>query len=265
MKPPMPYSGGKQTIADRIVELLPEHLHYIEPYAGALSVLLAKRPSNIETINIDGNIVAFWRILRERPADLERICALTPHSREEMLRARDLDGVDDLERARRVWVLLTQQRGARMPRSGWRFVHGGNRRSLAKYMDGYLDRIAPAADRLRQVSIECRDALDVIRAYDRPDACFYVDPPYMGDVRCGRQYAHEMQAEIDHARLLDTLLNADAAVVLSGYAHPLYDEALDGWDRHEIPANNLRGAPRTEVVWANRPPFVGTLWDGAST
>ena len=40
--PPMPYYGGKQSIARKIVELLPEHEHYVEPFGGSLAVLLAK-------------------------------------------------------------------------------------------------------------------------------------------------------------------------------------------------------------------------------
>ena len=253
--PPMPYAGGKQAIAARIVSLLPPHTHYVEPYAGALSVLLAKPPSLIETVNdLDGAIVTFWRVLRDRPADLERVCALTPHAREEMQRARDLDADDDLERARRVWVLLTQNRGARLSRSGWRFVHGGSRRSLAAYLDGYLQRIAPAAERLRSVSIEHRDALDMIDAYDQPGACFYVDPPYLGAVRGpDRIYRHELMTDVEHEQLLGRLLATRSAVVVSGYANPLYDEALQQWARYELAATAMTGSARVEVVWTNTP------------
>ena len=37
MKPPMPYYGGKQRIADRIVATFPDHLHYVIREADALA------------------------------------------------------------------------------------------------------------------------------------------------------------------------------------------------------------------------------------
>jgi len=90
MKPPMPYFGGKQTIASALVSLFPPHEHYVEPFAGGLSVLLAKAPSKMETVNdLDGDLMTFWRVLRDQPEDLIRACALTPHSRTEFLEARD--------------------------------------------------------------------------------------------------------------------------------------------------------------------------------
>ena len=260
MKPPMPYSGGKQRIADAIVALLPEHDGYIEPFAGALSVLLAKPPSAMEAVNdLDGDIVAFWRVLRDRPAELERVCALTPHSRLETQLAGDLgNDVGDLERARRVWVSLTQRRAAVLrPTAGWRFVHGTNGMALSAYLDGYVSRIAPAAERLKQVSLECRPALDIIAAYgSHATNLLYVDPPYLGDTRTqGKgQYRHELQGESEHAELLEALLAADAMVALSGYAHPLYDEALTGWQRHEFVATSAMGQPRVEVLWMNYTP-----------
>ena len=48
---------------------------------------------------------------------------------------------------------------------------------LARYLDGYLARIAPAAHRLRNVTLECRDALEVIGAYQRPGCLIYLEPP----------------------------------------------------------------------------------------
>src|SRR5690606_27445667 len=101
---PFAYYGGKTTLADKIVQLLPEHDHYVEPFAGSLAVLLAKPRSAMETVNdLDGDLMTFWRVLRDRPEDLARVCSLTPHSRAEHQAAYDLGVADDLERARRVW------------------------------------------------------------------------------------------------------------------------------------------------------------------
>lgn len=51
MKPPAPYFGSKARVADWIVSLLPEHGHYVEPFCGGLSVLLAKPQAAMETVN----------------------------------------------------------------------------------------------------------------------------------------------------------------------------------------------------------------------
>lgn len=261
--PPMPYSGGKQKVAPKIADLLPAHTHYVEPFAGALSVLLAKPPSPIETVNdLNGDIMTFWRVLRDQPEDLQRICSLTPHSRAERRNATFDDSISDLERARRVWVLLTQSRAAVLrSSSGWRFCHGGNRMSLAAYLDGYVERIRPAAERLKRVSLECRPAADVIDAYGaQADALLYLDPPYLGETRNRTdQYVHEMATVDEHAALLEQLLGCAAAVVVSGYPHPLYDTTLAGWHRYQFVARAASGQPRVEVVWMNRAPQPSLL------
>ena len=37
---PLKWWGGKHYLAKKIIELMPRHLHYVEPYAGGLAVLL---------------------------------------------------------------------------------------------------------------------------------------------------------------------------------------------------------------------------------
>lgn len=258
MRPPFPYYGSKQSIAAQIVDLLPPHQHYVEPFAGSLSVLLAKPVSRFETVNdLYGELMTFWRILRDRPVDLARVCALTPHSRAEYAAAEDLSG-DELEVARRVWVRLSQSRSGLLGRkTGWRFYvdPGGSSSSMPDYLVGYVGRIAAAAERLHSVSLECRPALKVIDAYGRSaEVCLYVDPPYLGSTRTGAHYAHEMRADAEHLELLEVLRACNASVVLSGYASELYDGALPGWSRVEIPSfnGNASSGARTEIVWSNR-------------
>lgn len=264
MRPPIPYFGGKQTLASRLVDLMPPHQHYVEPYCGGLAVLLAKPPVAHETVNdLDRALVTFWRVLRDRPADLERVCALTPHSRAEFeattVTDGDVDALDDVEVARRIWVQLAQGRAAVRQRAGWRFFESpsSSTMGMAGYLRGYVARIAPAAERLAGVSLECRPALDVIHRYgEHPDVLLYVDPPYLGSTRVSGKYLHEMTGDAAHAEMLTALLGCRSAVMVSGYPSTLYDEALTGWDRVEIATSTGQGgtwSERTEVVWCNRP------------
>lgn len=268
LKPPFPYFGGKGTLAGRIAAMLPGHGHYVEPYCGSLAVLLAKHPSPHETVNdLDRSLVTFWRVLRERPAELERHCALTPHSLAEFTDAEDPDVPgDDLETARRVWVRLSQGRAGAFRNTGWRhYVAPAGNTSMPGYLDGYVARMAAAARRLHRVSLECRPALDLISWYGRsPGVLLYVDPPYLRSTRNSGGYRHEM-TEADHVDLASALRDVSAAVVLSGYPSALYDGLYDGWHRAEFASGTGQNAEswenRTEVIWSNRPFPQGSLFD----
>jgi DNA adenine methylase len=269
LKSPIQYFGAKQQIAEKLVALMPAHLGYIEPYAGSLSVLLAKAPSKIEIVNdLDGRLMTFWRVLRETPEQLIRAAELTPHSRAELERAAALDGDTDLEIARQVWVLLTQGRSRTMKRTGWRFYAdpNGTSASFSTYMDAYRSRLGPAYERIRNVSLECKPALDVIRQYGAfPDNLLYVDPPYVHTTRRGARYSHEM-TDADHRELAEALHDCDAAVLLSGYASDLYDDLYPDWHQVHLSArsDNARKRDVVEVVWSNRPLGEGYLWNDVS-
>jgi DNA adenine methylase len=265
--PPFAYFGGKMSMADRIVALLPPHGHYVEPFAGSLAVLLAKPQADHETVNdLDGALMTFWRVLRDRPDELARACALTPHARAEHAASYDQpDGLDELELARRVWVQLSQGRAGTRRKTGWRHYvqpKGGN--SMPDYLLGYVNRLTAIVERLHHVSLEARPALDLIERYGRePGVLLYCDPPYLASARgWGNNYKVEMRTENEHAELAAALRNCDAAVVLSGYPSPLYDDLYAGWHRTELAAwtgNGIRGdatktdGNRTEVLWCNRP------------
>jgi DNA adenine methylase len=263
MKPPFTYFGGKTSMAERIAAILPAHEHYLEPFAGSLAVLLAKPPSPMETVNdLDGDLMNFWQVLRERPEELERVCALTPHSRAEHQVSLQ-PAADDLERARRIWIRLSQGRGGMLgQRTGWRFNEAKpNGAAMPAYLEAYVRRIPPAARRIARVSLECRPALDAIAAYGKhPSVLIYADPPYLDSTRThglhGNVYGREMRGEDAHRELAAALTSARAGVVLSAYHSPLYDELYDGWHQLELTAftgNAIAQKQRTEVLWSNRP------------
>ncbi|SLB99313.1 DNA adenine methylase [Mycobacteroides abscessus] len=260
VKSPVPYFGGKSWLAPRLAGVLPPHKHYIEVCGGSLAVLLAKKRSRQETVNdLDGHLMTFWRVLRDRPDELERVCSLTPHSRTERALAQEISSeLDELEVARRVFVVLTQGRSGSLTRTGWRHDLRPVSTPMPVVLQRYAGRIAQAAKRIQKVSLECRPAVELVSAYggDRGNL-LYVDPPYIVDkgVRRGGEYRVEMRSEKAHQELAEACVGADASVVVSGYASALWDGMLDGWYRYEIPMLTAQGSGdgrRIEVVWSNR-------------
>jgi len=95
--------GGKFSHLDWLLPLLPECNHYCEPFAGSGAVLFNKAPSPVETYNdLDGEVVNFFKVLRDNKQELLEQIALTPFSREEFGKACVIDstlseGQDKLE------------------------------------------------------------------------------------------------------------------------------------------------------------------------
>jgi DNA adenine methylase len=268
VKPPFPYYGSKARIAPWIVSLMPAHRVYVEPFAGSAAVLLAKRPVHHEILNdIDGNVVTFFRALRNRERDLIRALELTPYARDEYAAAVLDDDVDDIERARRFFVRCLQSFNAGGPGRavGWSIPEiraksrGGTNRPALRFTNS-VTHLAAVASRLRDAVVEQRHAHEVIAAYDVPDGVLYVDPPYLDATRATTgDYAHDAGGTADHASLAEVLGECAGTVLLSGYDSPLYGDLYPGWHRAEVrvqrPTSNQRGrtSHAVEVIWSNRP------------
>lgn len=270
LKPPIPYYGSKQRLAPWIASLLPSHRVYVEPFAGSAAVLFAKTPSPVEVINdVDGNVVTFFQVLRDREQELARALRLTPYARAEYL-AADLDTQDigEVERARRFFVRATQSfNGAGTGRwAGWSSGIRNGSTCDAHTVANVVDRLGLFAERLRRVVIEQRDIADAVAAHDGPDVVMFCDPPYLASTRRGlncsrpKDYAHDACTEADHRRYASALRSCRGTVLLSGYASPLYDELYGDWHRAARtvarPSSNRRDVVQdmaVEVLWSNRP------------
>src|SRR5439155_22607959 len=81
---PFGWYGGKFSHLDWLLPLLPDCHHYCEPFAGSGAVLLNREPSPVETFNhLDGEVVNFFRVLREEKERPIEAIGLTPFAREE--------------------------------------------------------------------------------------------------------------------------------------------------------------------------------------
>jgi DNA adenine methylase len=244
------YPGGKWKLAEQIVNLMPPHDVYVEPFAGAASVLIHKPRSLREIVNdLDGEIVALFKVLRdpELSRQLIDLVTLTPFSRQEMQEA--YDQVDcDLERARRIVVKNNMGRGKAYHRTGLRTTrdpYTACEKTWARFPAALTD----IARRFKGVVIENLDALEIVKRYDGPTTLFYVDPPYPTESRrCPRLYNHEM-TDAQHVELIQQLESCVGMVLLSGYDTPIYN-ALS-WKAYRFKTKTNANTDATEVVWVN--------------
>ena len=81
-RPPVKWHGGKRYLAAKIIAHFPDHRVYVEPFGGGASVLLNKRPVEVEVYNdLDGRIVRLFRVLRDRGQEFAEEARLTLYSR----------------------------------------------------------------------------------------------------------------------------------------------------------------------------------------
>ncbi len=254
--------GGKFNHLNWLLPLLPQTTHYCEPFAGSAAVLLNREPSPVETYNdIDGEVVNFFRVLRDQPEDLIRAIGLTPFSREELRIAVEepIDDLSELERARRFFVRARQVRtGLAQTASAGRWAHckltsrAGMAGAVSRWL-GSVEGLSEIVQRLLRVQIENATAIEVIQRYDSEETLFYCDPPYPHDSRGDiHAYGYEM-TDNDHRELAKVLNNLKGKVALSGYRCELLDKLYKNWNCVESPSKQCLSVkqPRTEILWTN--------------
>ena len=186
MKCVLKYPGAKNRIADWICQYIPQHEVYLEPYFGSGAVFFNKLPSRIETLNdLDGNVVNYFKVVRERPEELLRMLVLTPYARDEYYAACEpCKGESDIERARKFAVRCWQGFGcSNLYRNGFRSSQRGTSPHTTKEWNHLPHRLMQASERLQNAQIENLPAVDLIKRYDTSDVFIYADPPYLHGTR----------------------------------------------------------------------------------
>jgi DNA adenine methylase len=254
--------GGKFNHLEWLLPLLPKCHHYCEPFAGSAAVLLNRPPSPVETYNdIDGEVVNFFHVLRDRKDALIEAIGLTPFSREEFLIAceKPAGRISKVERARRFFVRARQVRTglAQTATLGrWANCKNTTRAGMSGVVSrwlGSVEALPEIALRLLRVQIENRPALEVIKLYDGPDALFYCDPPYAHESRGdSNAYSFEM-TDAQHEALAATLGEVQGRAAVSGYRCPLFDDLYNRWRRIDAPAKQCHSvkSARREALWLN--------------
>ncbi|MEY8355274.1 DNA adenine methylase [Lachnospiraceae bacterium 54-53] len=207
--------GGKRLLRKVILERFPENgiRRYIEVFGGAGWLLFSKdKHAPLEVFNdLDGDLVNLYRCIKYHRTALQEELEWLLTSREQFYAYREQlkvsHGMTDIQRAARFFYLV-------------KISFGNDRRTFAtssKNIEHALEYMKKVQDRLRGVVIEQKDYAGLIHVYDRKDALFYLDPPYVGT----ESYYQVPFTTEDHQKLAGILKGIQGRFILSYNDDPL--------------------------------------------
>ena len=235
LRPPLTYYGGKQQLCQTILQLIPEHNLYCEPFLGGAAVFFGKEKSNVEVINdTNRELINFYKVVQNDFISLEKLIRITLHSRSQHEDAHVIYNnphmFNEIKRAWAVWVLANQSVNSIIDNS-WGYERKSDKMSLktSNKREAFTEELAI---RLQNVQVECADANYIIQSRDTENSFFYCDPPYIDS--CQGHYDGYSQA--DYTLLLNTLSNIKGKFLLSSFPSDVLKGFVKeyGWCSKEI-------------------------------
>ncbi len=264
----VPYYGAKRSMAKDIIIELGPHRSYWELFCGSMAVLLAKPKCHHEMVfDLNGDLINLATVMADRtlgPVLYRRLRRIPSSDRFYLDACKRLD-IDNnsVNRAEcyfiKSWLGRNGLTGSRYQGNSFSVRYTNNRDSPATRWNSAVRSILEFRRRLRDVTILCRSAFEVLPHIDDDDGtAIYADPPYL---QKSKPYIHDFSAT-DHEVLAKQLCRFKRArVVVSYYDDPLLGDYYPGWTirkltRHKNLSNAGGGNGETtapEVLLLNGP------------
>jgi DNA adenine methylase len=252
VRPPFKIQGGKHHLAPWIIEHFPpdyENLVYVEPYCGAASILLSKKPSREEYINdIDPGIITILRAIRDNSSSFSNCLQKLECCKETFDDALTKTTFDNtLDCAANEFILR------RLSRDGQKktFYWSARQKEDSNAWQNSLSKLYDVAERLDRVIMFNSEAIDVMHAFNESDVLLYLDPTPLPDAMSQDAPAYEMTID-DHIELANMISVFKGKVAISGHPSNLYGRIYSDWrcvkKRIVSPKNK---STKTEVLWMN--------------
>jgi DNA adenine methylase len=221
VRPVMIYRGNKYRLLDWILPKLPKMPRYIEPFGGTAAVLLNRAPADFEIYN---DFEPHWGdLIRLIQNDVELITEYIdwcPYARAEYESAQRGSAYGKVARAAAWYLRHTVSYGAR---GNW-FQQGAEAApKVQSYRRDY--EIWPTLQkRLQGIGVFSVSYDQLFRDHDTEDTLWYCDPPYLGT----QGFYQKDFGPSDHHQFLNKVQQLKGHVVVSHFAHPLYED--QPWD-----------------------------------
>jgi DNA adenine methylase len=194
---PFRYAGGKFYARKLIIEHIPQHTYYIEPFAGGASIYFAKNKVDRNWLNdIDKDLINCLEIIRDYPEKLiNRLKGEQATKERHAYYKNEFKPRTKLDRAARwFYVNRTSYSGImNMQNCYWGY---GDKYSMRP--ENWPRNILRTSAKLQNVKLTSYDFEKVIEEAPK-DAFLFIDPPYFNADQ-EKFYAHSFKKE-DHIRL----------------------------------------------------------------
>lgn len=229
LKTPITYYGGKQSMVNDILPLIPPHRVYVEPFFGGGAIFWAKQPSATEIVNdYNSNVTNFYDVLKHNFLDLRKLVESTMHSRGTYKRALVIYEEPELFTdfpIHRAWAFYTcTNQGFASKIGTWGYDSDKRSVTVQNKIDRFKEELS---ERMKYVQVERNDASKVILSRDGIDSFHYVDPPYIDS----NQGHYGGYTEAHFKVLLNTLSTIKGKFLLSSYESEILSEytQANGW------------------------------------
>lgn len=252
-RPALRYYGSQWNNAPWIISHWPAHHTRVIPFAGGLNdELRAPRARLTNASDLDGRVINFFQVLRDRPDELVAAIHLTPwHEGEYAISQTAV--ADPLEYARRFWCAcwMSVQGGPNPGNSGFRWQRSVDSRWSVPANDAIdLSHLYAVADRLKHIHFFQRDGRELIEMHQgNENALVWCDPPFVDDTRAngGRGY-NEETSEALHRDTAVLLHKHTGHALITGYDCDLYQELYADWVRVDKVVRTS-GEDRIQSLW----------------
>ena len=256
---PFRYPGGKTWLIPRVRQWLlsctGRAAELVEPCAGggivSLTVAFEELADRVTMVEMDEQLAAVWRTILEDPDGAERLATRIVEfelSAETVRQVLDSEPTTDSDKAFRTILKNRVNRGGILAPGASLIKFGENGKGLSSrwYPETLQKRILNIASVRDRIDFVEGDGLEAMREHAaRPDAVFFIDPPYT--VAGKRLYNHW---ELDHAALFELAgtLSGDFLMTYDNddRVHQLAD--AHGFDTRAVAMKNTHHAKMTELL-----------------
>lgn len=229
LKPPICRVGGKSKLRKTIIEMIPEHICYVELFFGAGWVYFGKEASKIEVINdVDKELINLFRTIKYHAPEVERLLQYEFSGRDifEEYKNFTLEYMTEIHRAIRFLYVITQSFAGK----GNNYGYGTTTKPGQQIF--YKERLIDLRDRLKNTYVENLSFEKIIDKYDREHSFFFCDPPYIETCGYGNKFGEE-----EHRLLSHKLRGIKGKFLLTINDHPLARELYKEFNIKEVKVN----------------------------